>query len=154
MRCPDCNKFVSYDEPQTEVGDVSVEGTTVRANVTVQLNCQDCSNTLKDAEIESEAEITHECKPEAERDAEWKPDVEFHENEEDDQFEVDSDGDAEGTSRVQDTDRHGKPIKSARYMKTFYGYTLTTSIKCRKCGEVFDVELEGEEQASGFNECC
>lgn len=152
MRCPDCNKFVSYDEPQCEIGSVEIDDETVRANVTVQLNCQDCGSTLKDAEIEAEAAVGHECKPEAERGKDWEPDADFKKD--DDQYEVESDGDAEGTNRMETKDRHGKPIKSSRYMKSFYGFTLESEIKCRKCGETFSVTLEGEEQASAFNECC
>ena len=55
---------------------------------------------------------------------------------------------------METKDRHGKPIKSSRYMKSFYGFILESEIKCRKCGEVFDVTVEGEEQASAFNKCC
>lgn len=144
MRCPDCNKFVSYDEPQCEVNSVELDGSTVRASVTVQLNCQDCGNTLKDAEIEGESDFEHECKgdtlPKFDKTGE--------------QFEIENDGDAEGTSRTQDKDRHGKQIKSARYMKTFYGFDIQPEVKCLKCGESFHVDISGEEQASGFNECC
>ena len=145
MRCPDCNKFVSYDEPQCENQSVELDDNTVRATVTVQLNCQDCGTTLKDCEIESEVEFEHECKP----DAEQSPD--FIEGEE--QFEIENEGDPQGTSRMVDKDRNGKPIKSARYMKTMYGFEMESEIKCRKCGEVFSVNSEGEEQASAFNEC-
>lgn len=137
---------MSYDEPQCEVGSVELDGDTVRANVTVQLNCQDCGGTLKDAEIEAESEIEHQCKPES------KPSPDYKKG--DDQYEVESDGYAEGTNYMEDKDRHGKQIKSSRYMKTFYGFTLESDIKCLKCGEVFSVTLEGEEQASAFNECC
>jgi hypothetical protein len=141
MRCPDCNKFVSYDEPQCDVQSVEVEDDLVRATVTVSLNCQDCGTTLKDAEIEGEAGIDHECKPESPK-------------QEDAGFSVESEGDPEGESRQQTTDRHGKPIKSARYMKTFYGFSIETQIVCSKCSESFSVTVTGEEQASGFNECC
>lgn len=144
MRCPDCNKFVSYDEPQCEVSTVEVCDDAVRANVTVQLNCADCGGTLKDAEIEEQVDIDHTCGEEK------NPDFE----EGDDQYEVENEGDAEGTNRVQTTDRRGKPIKSHRYMKTFYGFSLEPEIKCKKCNETFYVTLTGEEQASSFNECC
>lgn len=153
MRCPDCNKFVSYDEPQCELNSVEVDGGNVNASVTVSLNCQECGNTLKDAEIDTDVEFHHECKPEAERDKDCKPDPDYKEFG-DEQFELDGDGDPEGTSRTETKDRHGKPIKLSRYMKTFYGFTMEQDVKCRKCGEVFSVTLEGEEQASGFNECC
>ena len=152
MRCPDCNKFVSYDEPQTEVQSVEIDGDSVRANVSVQLNCQECGNTLKDAEIEAEEVINHECKPDGEREEGATPDADFKEG--DEQYEIENDGDAEGTNRTETKDRHGKPIKSSRYMKSFYGFTLKTELKCLKCGETFSVSLEGEEQASAFNECC
>jgi len=152
MRCPDCNKFVSYDEPQCEVNSVEVDDDSVRASVTVQLNCQDCGGTLKDAEIESDFQIDHACKPKAERNKDWEPDQDWKDG--DCQFEVEDDGDAEGTSRLQEKDRHGKPIKHHRYKRAFYGFTLESQVKCRKCGEIFSVSLEGEEQASSFNECC
>lgn len=152
MRCPECNKFVSYDDPQCEVGSVELDGDTVRSNVTVQLCCQTCGGTLKDAEIEADTQIEHKCKPEAERDKDWKPDADYKTD--DDQYEIESDGNAEGTNRTETKDRHGKPIRSSRYMKSFYGFTLEIEIKCRKCGDVFGVTLEGEEQASAFNECC
>lgn len=138
MRCPNCNKFVSYDDPQCEVDSVEIEGDSVRAVVSVQLNCVDCGTTLKDAQIESESQIDHECEN----------------SKSEKEFEIESDGSPEGTSRVQQIDRRGKPIKSSRYMKTFYGFEMTTEVKCLKCDEVISVSLEGEEQASGFNECC
>jgi hypothetical protein len=146
MRCPGCNKFVSYDEPQCEVQSVEVDGNILRASVTVQLNCQDCGGTLKDAEIEAEAEIEHECAEDAEKNKEWKDG--------DNEFEVENDGDAEGTNRTETKDRHGKPIKSSRYMKSFYGFALDSGVKCCKCNETVSVHLEGEEQVSSFNECC
>lgn len=151
MRCNNCNKFVSYDEPQCEVNGVVVNGTNVEASVTVQLNCQECGDTLKDSEIQSDCDFDHKCLPESKRDKKWTPDDDFKEG--DPQFEVDSEGDAEGSSRTQTHDRHGKLIKSSRYAKSYYGFTLDSDIKCRKCGEVFSVSLEGEEQASAFNEC-
>lgn len=154
MRCPSCNKFVSYDEPEVQVEDVTVEGTTVTADVTVNLNCADCGENLKSANIQADGEIAHECKPEKERLEEWEPDANYKKGEDDDQFEVEEQGDGEGTSRLETTDRHGKPIKSARYMKTFYGFTLESTIKCRACGETFPITLEGEEQASAFDENC
>ena len=154
MRCPDCNKFVSYDDPECEVDSVEIDENTVRASVTVNLNCADCSGTLKSATIESETEFEHTCKPVGERDADWKPDPDFSADdmEAGDQFELEDDGEPEGDSRMETKDRNGKPIKSARYMKTFYGFTLSSSVKCRCCGEVFSVETKGEEMASAFEE--
>ena len=146
MRCQSCNKFVSYDEPQCEVQSVDVDGDVVRATVQVNLNCADCGETLKSAEIEAEADLGHLCSEETAVLAEYDPDG--------DQFELLDDGTPEGTSRVETKDRHGKPIKSARYMKTFYGFEMDVEVKCLKCGEDFSVHVEGEEQASAFEEVC
>ena len=152
MRCPDCNKFVSYDEPQAEDVEVSLAGKAVSVDATVRLNCQDCGTTLKESTFNVEKEFEHECKPDAERENTWKPDEDFKEG--DEVFEIEAEGDAEGTSRLQTTDSKGKPIKSSRYMKQFYGFSIEPEIKCRKCGETFSVSLTDESQASSFDECC
>lgn len=140
MRCPDCNKFVSYDEPQVTLNDVSVDDDTVTASASVALNCQDCGCELKTAEIEAQATIEHAC------------DKAVAEGEE--QYEIETDGEPEGTSRVQTVDRHGRKIRSARYMKTYYGFELATEVKCNGCKEQFTVNVSADEQASAFEECC
>jgi phage FluMu protein Com len=152
MRCPDCNKFVSYDEPECEVQSVETDGTEVRATVTVGLNCSECGNRLKEAEIEATADIEHECKPLSERDPSLAPSEPFVEG--DEEFSVDCEGDAEPSDRLEDKDRHGKRIKNYRYMKHYYGFTLEQEVKCNKCGETFSVTIDGEEQASSFDEVC
>src|SRR4029077_1202759 len=56
MRCPDCNKFVGYDEPNTENIEVEIdeeEGTvTVQGELT--LPCAECGTDLKSLNIEEE----------------------------------------------------------------------------------------------------
>lgn len=146
MRCNDCNKFVSYDEPQCELDSCEVGEGTVTASVTVSLNCADCGGTLKQSSIDSDDSFDHTCNPEGKPVDDWK--------EGDDQYELQNDGDQpEGTIRVENTDRNGKPIKNSRYMKTFYGFEFAAEIQCKKCGEIFTVEVSGEQQASGFDEC-
>jgi len=39
-------------------------------------------------------------------------------------------------------------------IKTYYGFEAEVDIRCRKCGDNFQVNVSGEEQASGFDECC
>jgi hypothetical protein len=146
MRCPDCNKFVSYDEPEVEVESAELDGDGIHVNARVILKCGECGTELKDAEIEGSIDIEHECAEDG------KPDDGFAEGE--DQFEIEENPDAEPTDRLQDKDRHGKPIKSFRYMKKFYGFSSDVPCHCKKCGEDFTVTVSGEEQASGFNECC
>lgn len=151
MRCPDCGKFVSYDEPECEVGsDPEICGDEVTSTVTVNLNCGECGSLLKSATIDASADFSHDCKPPEDRNAEWEPDPKYGDGEE--QYEIEDEGSPEGTSRLQTKDRHDKPIKSHRYMKTFYGFEQIVTVKCRKCGETFEVTLADEEQASAFEE--
>lgn len=151
MRCPDCNKFVPYDEPECELsGEPQICGDEVTTTVTVNLNCGECGSLLKSAEIEASADFDHTCKPLDERNAEWEPDSEYEDG--DEQYEIEDEGSPDGTSRLETKDRHGKQIKSHRYMKTFYGFEQVVTVKCRKCGETFEVTIADEEQASAFEE--
>ena len=58
----------------------------------------------------------------------------------------------EATDRYQTTDKRGKPIKSSRYMKHFYGAHITMNVTCSLCDESIPVELDVEAQASSFEE--
>ena len=108
---------------------------------------------MKSANIEAETQICHECLPEKDRPEGQAGDPDFKGEEDLDPYEVEDEGSAEGTSRTQDKDRNGKPIKSSRYMKTFYGFSLEGTVRCRGCGEIIEFSMDGEEQASGFDEC-
>jgi len=105
----------------------------------VNLNCADCGTTLKSAEISFQHDIDHTCA---------KPPV----PEGEEQFELEDDLEPTGTDRFQTTDRHGKPIRNPRYQRHYYGFEGDVKVKCNGCEEVIDVHLEGEEQASGFEE--
>ena len=144
-RCPDCNKFVSYDEstePEVSSEEIDDDGQ-LTAEVRVVLACAECGGELKEANLTFEASVQHEC----EKDAEVLPDW----NEGDDKLSIDS-IEAEFQSRQQDTDAKGKPIKNPRYMKTFYGACVTANVKCNRCGE--EVEVNGcvDEQDSAFDD--
>lgn len=147
-RCSECNRFVPYaDPPETILQAAEIVEDSVRAEVEVELQCADCTTTLKALTVEAEEFIEHRCPEEG---AGSDPDFE----EDDEQFElVDDSPEPEGTSRVETKDRHGKEIKNPRYMKTYYGFALDALVHCRKCGDEFTVHLEGEEQASSFEEC-
>jgi len=133
-RCNDCNKFASYnDPPECDTETVEIVADSVRAEVSVRLECAECGSELKTATVEGEANINHKCGTGGVSD----PDYE----EGDEQYELlDDVPDAEGTSRQ--TDR-----------KTYYGFELTAQVHCRKCRDEFSVHVEGEEQASSFDEC-
>jgi len=142
MRCPDCSKFVAYDEPEVEVGEVSVSGDAVTVDATVSLNCGECGALLKQASINAEATIEHAC----------GEGVKNEIAEGDERYEIESDGDATGTDRTETKDAKGRTITNARYMKRYYGFELSPTIKCLACDETFDVAVMGEEQASAFEE--
>lgn len=140
MRCPDCNKFVSYDteqDPEVESEDVDGEGT-FTASIRRVLTCGECGADLKETtfDIEQSADVPAKCE---------KNDGGAHD------FSV-LECSASPTERTQTKDRHGKPIKSARYMKHFYGIEGEAQIKCDHCDHEVTVQFSDEAQASSFDE--
>lgn len=180
MRCPNCSKFVPFDEPEVEVQSAEVQDTNLDLSVRVVLKCADCGEELKDAELSDTIDLHdhHDCKASpttevacTECDGSGEVDSDDGTSDEkveckecsgagtveedvevDDEFTMDNEPDASGFDRYEDKDRNGKPIKSARYMKHFYGANLSATCKCGRCGEEFSFETTLEEQASGFNE--
>jgi hypothetical protein len=142
---------VSFGDPEIEVLSADVNGNIVEGNVRIALQCGDCGQDLKDAELEFSIEILHECKPEALAAAKKAKTADALDGE-NGEFELVEDCTAEPVDRFADKDRHGKKIKSMRYMKHFYGAEVMAEVKCCKCGEVFTVSDTVEESASGFNE--
>jgi len=132
-------KFVSYGEDvEPEITSEDIVDGHLTGEVRVVLDCAECGGELKEANIEYEKEIEHDC-----RDSEDDDELEF---------EI-QDTSATLDSRLQDKDRHGKPIKNSRYMKMFYGADISTTVKCMKCGaDDIEVQVSVEEQASYFEE--
>jgi hypothetical protein len=137
MRCPDCNKFVSFDQQDPEV-DAAVGNSEITGSVRLVLACAECGGELKEANIDFSADIDHTCEGK---------DVSTEELD----FEIVSEM-SENTDRYEDKDRKGRKIKSYRYMKHYYGAELTFEVKCLGCEEEFEVTASVEEQASGFEE--
>lgn len=143
MRCGSCQKFVSFDtevEPEEQAFDVTEDGT-VDAEYRRVLTCADCGDELKETTLTLEAQV----EPTGEEPKEPCKDDEHA-------WEQDGDPDVEATMRVQDKDRHGKQIKSARYMTTFYGVRISGDAKCSKCGQAGHYQAEDEAAASSFDE--
>lgn len=141
MRCPNCEKFVSYDEPEVEIeeGEISEAGENkfkADAQVRIVLKCAECGEELKEANEDIEIEFEHKC---TESD-----------------FAVEelslNDVSGEGYSRVETSDKRGKKIKNPRYMKTYYGAEVTFDIGCGLCGEDLVGSEKVECQASAFDE--
>jgi hypothetical protein len=125
MRCPDCNKFASYDEPEVEENSID-DATSIE--VTVGLNCADCGGRLKEAQItlalgEEPSHQDPAC------DGTWM---------------VKNDAvDYEPSTRTEGT---------GRGTKTFYGAKASWTVECDTCHASHEVTAANDEQASNFEE--
>lgn len=125
MRCPDCNKFASFDadtEPELE-SRVDDEGV---VNVTARIvnTCLECGTELTDATFDLEIDLSSEIVPHLDKCADGKKGG------------LTVDVSAERTERYEEKDRHGRPIKLARYRKHYYGVEVEAIVTCG-CGEEF-----------------
>jgi hypothetical protein len=141
-RCPDCEKFVSLEAQEPEVESIEVDDASgeVSASVRCVLACMDCGTEMKETTLElqnTSTEVAEHIDKHAEAEEEYSLDVE--------------ESNVEATDHYQTVDRHGKPIKKARYQRHFYGVSMTATVTC-SCGDCFDVDLEDSVQASMFDE--
>ena len=60
-RCPDCNKFVSYDDGDVDVQSEDVESGEVRVEVRIVKTCAECGTELKEATLELHGPFEHDC---------------------------------------------------------------------------------------------
>lgn len=136
MRCPDCERFVSFDtevEPET---DLEMFDDTVQVSVRRVLACADCGTELKETQLELEMtleSIIDDCTCQS-REA-WE-----------------ATEDLSPTVETQTHDRHGKPIKRARYQRTYYGVEGTITVRCDECGAEETAQVGDRAQASWFEE--
>jgi hypothetical protein len=135
--CYGCSAITGKDtevEPEVQSGpDFDPESGGITASVRIANACTDCSSEIEEStfDLEGEVDVTehqgegHELTLE---DVEW-----------------------ERTDRNQTKDRNGKPIKSYRYQRRFYGVSGEAVVSC-SCQEepVGSVVLEDEVQASGM----
>jgi DNA-directed RNA polymerase alpha subunit len=146
MRCEQCSKFVSFDEPQAEVENEDFEAEIadgkliikVSTGVRLTLVCAECGSELKETTFDIEMETEHVCDKLPK--------------------ETPADGiDEEGSIEVEANDRYistnskGKPI-SARYQKHMYGVHVVVSCTCPYCSAPITFEQSDEIQASGMDE--
>lgn len=129
MRCPDCNKFVSYDDSSEPEAELEVDEQTISGTVRIVLTCQDCDTELKEATFDI--------------DSPWEG-GEYHTG---DEHEL-----ALNIVSTELTSRN-TPARSPRYSKTFYGHSTEVEITC-SCGKLEGVNetLEDDCQASGMEE--
>lgn len=125
MRCPDCNKFVSFDtdvDPEIDNLEVNEDGH-VTASVRIVNSCADCGTELTETTFEMEG------------------DVDF--SDETDHVPHSGEGhelsvEEESSERTYRQD--GKPKTKARYRRSFYGVQVIAKVTC-SCGAL-DVEVE------------
>lgn len=124
MRCPDCNKFVSYEMGEPDLQDCHLEDNQVFAEVRLVKQCVECSTELEEVTFSIESDVIDHPHDELEL--------------EDDMPEV------EITERTE-----GK----GRYMKTFIGASVPFKVICQHegCDFCFEGDLSDEIQASGFD---
>jgi hypothetical protein len=168
MRCPDCNKFVSFDEQEPEINSIEVDDSgNVSAEVRIVNACGDCGAELKEANFSPESGDPVEPFAKHKEDAtrtheqrladygvaleEWKtktgfPPTEALEPEKplstEHELEVEEDG----------SERTSRSVGKGRGTKTYYGFSLGYTVTC-SCGD-FSVSgvMEDDEQASGMDE--
>jgi len=130
MRCPDCNKFVSFEAAEPEM-DVNINNGEIVGTVQITLNCAECGLGLKGYtfDVSEQLELPdHKCKIEG--------------KEEDPEY------DTEGLD-VENADRtEGK----GRWMKTFYGYVIEGEVVCQCRESRIKVEIKDDVQASAMDE--
>lgn len=151
MRCPDCAKFVGYDDGSVDEVEADIDADTGEVTIggRVVLPCAECGTDLKELTVDDAADaaalfgttpvdVVNANLPTRdgfELVGDW---VERHTVA---TYEVDGDFDKEFHERTQATvsrpiKKGGKvvghktvPIKSSRYMKTYKGVTVTGTVK-------------------------
>ena len=127
MRCPDCNKFVSFDSDEDpEINDLEVDSDgLITGSVMIKNNCAECGTELTEAQFD----IGEQAK------------LEGHEVKEGCSFEV------EENSAERDIKTDGK----GRYTRTYYGVRAEFKVSC-ECGFETSVEWEDFCQASSMDQ--
>ncbi len=126
MRCESCAKFVSLEMQEPEVQSLEVNGEDLVAEVRIVRTCTDCGSELKEATITAEAPCPLEdcdCDEDA-RDLE-----------------------VSGEDTVEAVEEGG-----GRYKKSYFGFKLTGTVKCEKCGATASCDLEEKVAASEMEE--
>lgn len=145
MRCPDCNKFVSFDsdlDPEVSI-DVDADGM-VSGTVRIVNACDQCGQELKEATFEIDVDLSEEMKTHILGAKENG--VDFDEHAPECQLE------ASRTDRMNNKTRGGKLITNYRYMKHMYGAEGEIVLTC-SCGEeVARQQWSDEVQGSGMDE--
>jgi uncharacterized protein (DUF983 family) len=141
MRCPDCQKFVSYSGDETPELDGSIEldesTGSITATVRIHKDCGECGTELKEATLELEASADDAFMKAHGPDAEGEHELQFDE-----------------MAEPEATETRDNPGRPARYQKTLFGATLDVTVTCSTCGDETHVTLADSVPASSLDECC
>jgi hypothetical protein len=178
MRCPECSKFVAYDDgtdPEVDSVEVDEDGN-VSGNVRIVLTCAECSTELKEATFDIEGSISETFKLAHTGDEDGNHELEVEDNGD---FTLESRQEsttqpkgyhvfvgtkdacsAEVTNKKGELAPCNKPADHRvhklvsipfRYRRMFYGFSGSVTVKC-SCGEEETIDLHDEVQASGMDE--
>lgn len=145
MRCPECQKFAAYGEPQVEALDHGSDGDQVTAEVQVTLVCAEDDTELKQGVIEASVEVEHTCDLEA---------VVAHmlKTTPPDQLGADDVDKAVADREFEVIDCNVTSLEGAKGKKSLYGATVEWTVSCTACDATIEVTTELEEEASYFEE--
>lgn len=136
MRCPDCNKFVSFDEADPEVDELEIDDDgQITCSVRITNTCAECGTELKEATLELEDEVA----------------VDGHSGD-DHELQIIEAG-TERTSRSGYYKKGEWVSAGGRYAKTYYGADVSYEVTCL-CGklEAITGSIGDDVQASGMEE--
>jgi hypothetical protein len=141
MRCPDCNKFVSFEEEDPEVEDLEVgDDGVVSMSARISNNCADCGTELKTGTVEGEASLHDE--------------IAAHECKKKDDYEDDPERKGFDLSVCEEDAMRDQRVEGkGRGARTFYQAVVNVTVTCERCDETFEGEVVGEIQASAMDEC-
>lgn len=148
MRCPDCNKFVSYDAAEPERDELSVVQPTeedpkaqATGSVRIVLNCAECGTELKDAEFDVKLDFEVPQQP-TDPEMRWADDSEWEPDEED----------LAATDRAEGRGRGLRTFYGASATWTFGRATVGINDPTRTGRETVEVDWAEDIQASDMNE--
>lgn len=148
MRCPDCNRFVSYDDGNDPEPELDFDNGEVTGTVRILLTCAECGTELKEGTFEVSVPMEDELQAHLrEKHPEMVskgtlPDGSEVESFDYGYFEV-SDNGSELTTRT---------TGSGRGMRTFYGHDTAFTVECTNCHEEWSDAVSEDMQASDMDE--
>jgi hypothetical protein len=138
MRCQQCCKFVGQEPAEPQIDSIEIHDGEVTCDVTLEINCIECGSALKSGSFNMQETVPEDL-------------LKDHQGEDHD-IEVQEDG-SEAIDEYETKDRHGKPIKNARYQTHLYGARVDFTVKC-SCGtDIYTSSVEDKMAASNFDEC-